>query len=575
MSSLQAGAAREEIVVPGRGYGMLGYGQIKHRVLGQSTKLYSRAFCFDDGGDGGSALFFAQAEICMVFPELKRALVERVQQVIGARHLSSERLMLCSQHTHCGPGGYSHYPFYNFSVPGFRSEVFDAIVASLAAALIAAWNARRPARLQFAVDRFADQVDVAFNRSLAAYNRNPGVHKLGDHQTHLAIDRRMWLLKVCQDGDGALIGQINWFGVHPTSISSRVSLLSYDNKGYAADYLEQQMGAGTVAIFAQHFAGDVSPNAQGNTRPEWPRGKYQDEIASAEYNGQLQCAQAWKMLQAMGPSDALQGSVLDAALVNKDFSDIHVDPDFADGRSGEHTTPPCHGLAFYEGSPVDGPGIHQPITGLVRLLAKLSQRRALRNAKHESAQALAQTQDRYRAQSPKIIVTDSAEGVLLGMCDRQKLPGAMDPMLAEMQRQDRAGALAETPWVPVVLPLQFMRIGELAIIGFPGEITTVAGQELQALSLDVLAPAGVRKVVIASYANSYFGYCTTWHEYQEQQYEGGHTTFGSRTHDAFRTEFRRLLRECLKPAHARTLTSAPEKIFSAATLALRSAPRTP
>lgn len=564
----KAGAAREEIIVPGRGYGMLGYGQHHHRVLGQSTRLYSRAFCFD--GDGG-ALFFAQAEICMVFPELKRAVVERVQRRIGAQHIDGERLMLTAQHTHCGPGGYSHYPFYNFSVPGFRPDVFDAIVASIGDALVAAWNARQPAALQFAVDRFPDDVDVAFNRSLAAYNRNPSTPRFGDHQTHLAIDRRMWLLKVSAE-NGGLIGQINWFGVHPTSISSRISLLSYDNKGYAADYLEQQMGAGTVAIFAQHFAGDVSPNAQGTTRPGWPRGKFKDEIASAEYNGRLQCDQAWKMMQAMGAGDALEASGIDAALATRDFSAITVDPDFTGGRSGEHTTPPCHGLAFYQGSPIDGPGTREPIVSLVRFLAWLSRRRALRAARRKGAAALAEALAFYRAQSPKVVVTETAEGVLLGLRNRQSLPGALDPLLAEMQRQDRCGALDEYPWVPVVLPLQFMRIGELAIIGFPGEITTVAGQQLQALSLEELAPAGVRKVVIASYANSYFGYCTTWHEYQQQQYEGGHTTFGRRTHDAFRTEYRKLLRQCLKPRAERQLESDPEKVFSATVLARRTAP---
>ena len=567
-AELRVGAGRAEIAVPGRNYGMLGYGQFKHRVLGQSTPLYSRAFCFD--GDDGP-LYFAQAEICMMFPEIKRAVVERTQARIGAGQITSTRLMLSSQHTHCGPGGYSHYPFYNFSVPGFRADVFDAIVVSISDALIGAWNWRRPATLQFAVDRFPDDVDVAFNRSLAAYNRNPSTPSYGDHQTHLAIDRRMWLLRVSERSSGTTIGQINWFGVHPTSISSRVSLLSYDNKGYAADFLERRMGPSTVAIFAQHFAGDVSPNAQGSTHPDWPRGKFRDEIASAEYNGRLQCDQAWKMMQAMGPGDTLDASALDCALLTRDFSAVEVDPDFAGGRSGEHTTPPCHGLAFYQGSPVDGPGTREPVVSLMRFLAWLSRRRALRAAARESAEALQKKQAMYAAQSPKIVVTETAQGLLLGMRDRQRLPGALDPLLAEMQRQDKRGALDEQPWVPVVLPLQFMRIGELAIIGFPGEITTVAGQELQAMSLQELAPIGVRKVVIASYANSYFGYCTTWHEYQQQQYEGGHTTFGSRTHDAFRTEYRKLLRECLKPPGQREFHSEPEKIFSAATLALRSA----
>ncbi|WP_341917783.1 neutral/alkaline non-lysosomal ceramidase N-terminal domain-containing protein, partial [Hydrocarboniphaga effusa] len=171
---------------------------------------------------------------------------------------------------------------------------------------------------------------------------------------------------------------------------------------------------------------------------------------------------------------------------------------------------------------------------------------------------------------PKLIVSESGDGVLVGMKSRQFLPSFLDAALAEMQRQDRAGALDELPWVPTVLPLQMLRIGELAIIGFPGEITTVAGQQLQQLCLEALASCGVRHVVISSYANSYSGYCTTWHEYQAQSYEGGHTMFGSRTHDAFRTEYRRLLRECTKPAAERRFESLPEKIFSPETLEKRS-----
>ncbi|MFT4046386.1 MAG: neutral/alkaline non-lysosomal ceramidase N-terminal domain-containing protein [Solimonas sp.] len=142
-------------------------------------------------------------------------------------------------------------------------------------------------------------------------------------------------------------------------------------------------------------------------------------------------------------------------------------------------------------------------------------------------------------------------------------------MVAELRREEASGARDEKPWVPQVLPLQVWRLGALALIGFPGEITTEAGRQLRALCLDLLAPLGVGHVVVSSYANAYFGYCTTWHEYQAQQYEGGHTTFGSRTQDAFRTEFRKLLSECAKPPAERRPARDAQKVFSAATLAKR------
>ena len=55
------------------------------------------------------------------------------------------------------------------------------------------------------------------------------------------------------------------------------------------------------------------------------------------------------------------------------------------------------------------------------------------------------------------------------------------------------------------------------------------------------------------------GYVTTYEEYQEQAYEGGHTIFGQWTLAAFQTQFSSLAREMLKPDSERTydLTTRP------------------
>lgn len=562
----RAGAARREILFPGQGFGMMGYGRADNVIRGRATRLYSRAFCFEDAE--GSVAFFAQSEICMMFPEIKRAVLARLQSGINKGVFRDDNLMLCAQHTHSAPGGFSHFPFYNFSIPGFRPAVFEGIVRSLAEALATAYARRTPARLAFSHGDFADDEDVAFNRSLAAYNRNPGITPLPDTQTHLALERRMWLLKA-ETPDGRSIGQINWFGVHPTSIGNRNHAVSHDNKGHAAEELERVLGPDAVAIFAQQFAGDVSPNAQGRTRPQWPRGRHADEFESARFNGRLQSRLAQRIIAAQQQRHRLSPGPVDSALTRQDFSAVNCDADFTGGVEGERTGAPCHGLSFFAGSPVDGPGAPAPVIALLRLLAGLARRRERRRAQHAGAAKREALAARDRAQAPKIIVSESATGLLLGLGSVQKLPGLLDPILREVKRQEAAGALKEKPWVPSVLPLQVLRLGELALIGFPGEITTEAGRQLRALCLQELAPAGIRQVVISSYANSYFGYCTTHAEYQEQQYEGGHTTFGSRTHDAFRTEYRRLLREFIKPPAHRHLGTMEEQSFSPDTLALR------
>ena len=65
-------------------------------------------------------------------------------------------------------------------------------------------------------------------------------------------------------------GVLNWFAVHPTSMSSRNGLISGDNKGVASLMLEKEMngvqlpGKGPfVAAFASSNLGDVSPNTKG------------------------------------------------------------------------------------------------------------------------------------------------------------------------------------------------------------------------------------------------------------------------------------------------------------------------
>lgn len=565
-TSWYVGASKREIRFDGAGVGMMGYGRAGNVIRGHATPLYARAFCFADRG--GTPVFFAQAEICMIFAEVKSAVLAHLHTVHGPGVFDDDNVMITSQHTHSAPGGFSHFPFYNFSVPGFRPKIFNAIVESLAGALLTAWQSREAARLTFTHGDFPDDVDVAFNRSLDAYNRNPDVAKRSNRETHLAIERTMWLLKA-EALDGRTIGQINWFGVHPTSIGNRNTLVSYDNKGYAAEAVEQALGGDAVAIFAQQFAGDVSPNAQGAGKKGWPKGRYKDEHESARYNGRLQSDHALRLLAATTDAQTLRGGIVDAAILRSDFSEIECDPDLTGGRIGERTSAPCHGLAFFGGSPIDGPGAPKPVLMLLDVLARVRHRREDRRTRRAGGEERAAFEAQSQAQAPKRIVSESAAGRLLGMTDVQKLPGALDPILQEMQRQQRAGALDEKPWVPSVLPLQYLRIGELALIGFPGEITTQAGRELRALCAELLAPAGVRHVIVASYANAYFGYCTTHAEYQEQQYEGGHTTFGNRTHDAFRTEYRRLLRECLKPATQRELGGPEDQRFSPETLALR------
>ncbi|MGB4343756.1 MAG: neutral/alkaline non-lysosomal ceramidase N-terminal domain-containing protein, partial [Moraxellaceae bacterium] len=151
------------------------------------------------------------------------------------------------------------------------------------------------------------------------------------------------------------------------------------------------------------------------------------------------------------------------------------------------------------------------------------------------------------------------------------LPGCADPLVGEMKRQARRGAIGNSAMVPTVLPLQIVTIGQVAIVCCPGEFTTTAGERVRQVVAERLQGRGIRHVLICTYCNDYMGYVTTNEEYQQQAYEGGHTIFGQWTLAAFQTRFVQLAGEILKPEgerqHDRVTRPVPAP---AGELALRS-----
>jgi neutral ceramidase len=114
------------------------------------------------------------------------------------------------------------------------------------------------------------------------------------------------------------------------------------------------------------------------------------------------------------------------------------------------------------------------------------------------------------------------------------------PCQAEKPIALEMGAMKPYPWTPEVLPVQIVRIGSLAIVAVPYELSTMAGRRLRETVASELRPAGVERVVISGLANAYAGYVVTREEYAIQHYEGASTHFGPWTLAALQQEFRRV-----------------------------------
>ena len=164
----------------------------------------------------------------------------------------------------------------------------------------------------------------------------------------------MTLLKFAGGKSGEQeLGTLNWFAVHPTSMTYNSFLLSSDSKGYASLKFERRKGIGIaegkkfVAAFAQTNSGDVTGNLNlNNTGP----GKNDSE--STRIIGQRQLDVAFELFnhateELAGPIEVRQTYV--------DFSQLTVTDEFT--QAGQQiTSAAAYGYAFAAGSTEDGGG---------------------------------------------------------------------------------------------------------------------------------------------------------------------------------------------------------------------------
>ena len=566
---------KQEIQIQPKGYSMFGYGMWSHRATEKRTALFARAFSIRED-DSTQPILLCCLDFGCITHAMRSGVVSVLSEKLGHR-FNEQKLVMLATHTHSGPGGCAFEALYNIPTPGFVPEHLQAVIDAVVSSLLNALKSEQSTELHYQTCQFTDQTPVGWNRSLQAYNRNPDVMKRTETETHLAINRTMQLIGFYRknqnpsntSNEKQLSAFISLFGVHATCLGNTLKAHDGDNKGYASAFSEKSLiengVVNPVTIFAQATAGDVSPHFHG-PKQDAIRNKIkgEQEYLYAQQNGRYQSELALKTLLSQkltqptlerdqhSHGSQLKGRV-DGVLSYVDLSQIDVPAGFANGTQGAKTSDACQGASFMAGTPVDGKGTAKPIVKMMCLLSQHVRKKRLSNS---SAPDYAYYQALYRSQAPKDIVIENTPKLTLGKA-LDLPPSFIDPLVAEMNRQVRAGAIAQSLLLPSVMPLQLIQIGQLALICCPGEITTTAGNRLIATvsqqllqhsnTLGNLNTASLEsetlafsKVALLSYCNDYMGYITTHEEYQQQAYEGGHTLFGQWTHGAIQFKFQHL-----------------------------------
>ncbi|HYO65767.1 MAG TPA: neutral/alkaline ceramidase [Archangium sp.] len=480
--SFQLGAGIYDITGPAAEIGMMGYAMVDQKTAGIHQRLRSRAFVIASPCNGKRAVFVS-ADLGQVFQGVRQQVVEKLRARYGTLY-TDDNVLLSATHTHSGPGGHSHYALYNLTVLGYDKQGFEAIVDGIFQSIVRAHDNLAPGTLRVAS---GDLLDASINRSPEAYLRNPSTERAQyAHDT----DKRMTLLRL-QGDDGREVGLINWFAVHATSMGNDNLLISGDNKGYAAYLFEKLKGTSYpaqrtfVAAFAQSNEGDVTPNIYGGTN-----GGGANDFESTELSARKQYNLA-KTLYDTASAPLTGGVDFRHAYVAMDS--VQVAPAYTDGM-WRTTCEAAIGDSMLAGAE-DGPG--------------------------------------YGHEGSTCESIDSVWSVFNCTVSTTPCQGEK-PIVLEM------GTMTPYPWTPEVLPLQVVRLGNVALVALPFEPTTMAGRRVRQQVLAQLSSVGVNQVIIAGLSNAYAGYLSTREEYAKQDYEGASTHFGPWTLAAVQQEVDKL-----------------------------------
>lgn len=561
------GSSKVDITFYRENCGMLGYGRHFHYLKGGvETPQYVRAYVFQQNG---KKMAMVVTEVCFITNYLKNGILNKLATEHPELGYEDANLMIVAQHTHSTAGGYTQHLIYNMTTPGFQEDVYEHYRDGIVQAVVEADRKLKNAKIHYHKDAFDKDAEVAFNRSMRAYNRNPEItERLGHKNRNLALDRNMYLLRF-DDEDDKPIGSINWFGVHTTSVSNRRDKVCYDNKGYAADFFEEYMDeafgkdSNINMAFAQEASGDVSPNYIWMPKHREYRGKYKDDYESAAHNGKLQFEKARDIFESAQKEGFSVNGEIDYVLGYFDMTSVEIKEKYTGGLKNQKTGEACFGMSFLEGT-TDGQGAPRALGAVAKVFLNSGRELDILSARLSGNKERQQrVLDFYNAQRPKAIVMNLSQGNIAGAKKPEKLaiPGFLDPVVKYIKHVHRVGKGVKTPWVAEKLPLQIFIVGQLAFLGIPAEITTVAGQRLKASVLKVLKQRGVEEVILSPFANAYSGYITTPQEYKLQAYEGGHTLFGRWTLPAYQMKFNDLAHQLLRNSEERQQLGEDVEIF--------------
>ncbi|CAA6655087.1 unnamed protein product [Spirodela intermedia] len=579
-SDFLIGLGSYDITGPAADVNMMGYANTEQIASGIHFRLRARAFIVAEASNGGKRVAFVNLDACMASQIVTVKVLERLQARYGDLY-TADNVAISGIHTHAGPGGYLQYVTYIVTSFGFVRQSFDVLVDGIEKTIIQAHENLRPGSI---LVNEGELLDAGINRSPSAYLNNPYEER---KRYSYDVDKKMTLLKFVDDEWGP-IGSFNWFATHGTSMSRTNSLISGDNKGAAARFMEdwfkqKASEEGLETAGSGLLSSDVNA-VKLSRRVSMIIPQTREEIV--QHASSIEATGGWPATSFLSATQRVRSTFRQgnrpafvSAFCQTNCGD--VSPNVAGafcidtGRPCDFNHSTCNGkneLCYGR-----GPGYPDEFES-TRIIGDRQFKKAvdLFNSASEQVKGSVDYRHKYIDFSQlKVTIGDqvvktcpAAMGFAFaaGTTDG---PGAFDftqgmikwlvrnvlktPNQAQVDCQHPKPILLDTgemkepyDWAPSILPIQILRIGQVVILSVPSEFSTMAGRRLRDAVKVALTSSGTAEfdsnvhVVIAGLTNTYSQYVTTFEEYAIQRYEGASTLYGPHTLSGYIQEFKKL-----------------------------------
>jgi neutral ceramidase len=202
-------------------------------------RQFARAFIVAASGSTGTTdrILFVNTDTAMGDNGVRRNILAAIaQDSTLSKFYNDQNFALIGTHQHSGVGGYLENLLPQVTSLGYVNQTAQAIVDGVLVAARAAHSSLASGSLSVGNTTL---MDTNRNRSPTAYLANPA-----DERAMYQFDQdKDFTLVNFKGTDGSSRGFLGFFAVHGTSIYENNTLVSSDNKGYAAFLAENAHAA--------------------------------------------------------------------------------------------------------------------------------------------------------------------------------------------------------------------------------------------------------------------------------------------------------------------------------------------